>query len=76
MTIKTIKTKKISITEYEYKALITVLDMLQEIQTDIGKSNSIMDCSTAEVIEMSELDRVTGILHMLTDCTERAVEII
>lgn len=72
MAIKTIKTKKMSITEYEYKALITVLDMLPEIQADIGKSNSIMDCSTAEVIEMSELDRVIGILNII----EKAVEII
>ena len=76
MTIKTVKNRKISITEYEYKALITVLDMLGELQADIGHSNTIQACDTAEVIEMEELDRVRGILNMLTNCTERMVEII
>lgn len=76
MTIKIVKNRKISITEHEYKALITVLDMLGELQADIGHSNTIQSCDTCEIIEMQELDRVKGILSMFTDCTERMVEII
>lgn len=76
MLIKTVRNRKISITEHEYKALITVLDMLGELQADIEHSNAIQACDTSEVIEMCELDRVRGILSMLTDCTERMVEII
>lgn len=76
MTIKTERNKKISITEHEYKALITVLDMLNDLQYDIGHSNTIRACDTHEVIDMEELDRVRGILSMFTDCNERMVEII
>lgn len=77
MTITKVESKKISITEHEYKALFTVLDMLEELRADIGSSNAIQTLDSAqEVIEMEDLNKMIRILYTLTDDTERIVEII
>lgn len=51
----------------DYKALKRVITMMATLVTDMGADATIMSTTTSEIIQMSELLRMMGILSGIKD---------